>query len=58
MAHEPTIPELLLEIIQRQAEMGQMLEGQDAISTELKEQLDEIEGKLDDLLTTDWDTPE
>ena len=58
MAKELTIPELLLEVIQRQTEMCAMLEAQSEILTEYGEKLDDIEQKVEEIAMIDWENPE
>ena len=58
MAKELTIPELLLEVIQRQTEMCAMLEAQSEMLAEYGEKLDEIEQKIEEIAMIDWENPE
>ena len=47
--------ELLLEIIQRQAEAAQMLVSQGELLAELKDKLEELEQTVNELATMDWE---
>ena len=57
MLHEQTTNELLLEILARLTELTQMVEDQGDVQAELKEGLDELAIKVEDL-GFDWNDDE
>ena len=52
---EQTTHELLLEIVQRLAELQQTVQDQGEVLAEVKDKLDEVAGEVEELGTLDWD---
>lgn len=52
---EQTTHELLLEIVQRLAELQQTVQDQGEILGEVKEKIDEVAAEVEELGTLDWD---